>query len=61
MSDDDDDDYDDCCFEDDYDEPIDACDECQCNVYEEEAWYHDGFVFCDQCWWYMTGGTGEMK
>lgn len=38
-------------------EPVASCDECQGDVYEDELWEIDGFIYCDQCAWYIQGGN----
>lgn len=52
-----DDDYDDC-DDDDDNEPIDSCERCGCNVYEDMAHeLADGTLLCDQCdWWLAQAG-----
>lgn len=42
--------------EDDEGEPIGSCDNCDCNLYEDDCWHLDGMQFCNQCYWYATGG-----
>lgn len=37
-------------FEDDVVEAVDSCEECGCNIYEDE-W--DGSGLCDRCLWYI--------
>lgn len=51
------DDYDDFAetIDDEYDdEPIDSCERCSGNVYEDEGHLIGGDWYCDQCAWWMT-------
>lgn len=54
-----DDEYDDQCFEhedDECNESIGSCDECECDLYEDDTYYRGGFQYCGQCYWAICGG-----
>lgn len=45
--------YDDC-DGDEYEEPIGACDACDCDLYEDDCYIVDGDELCGQCYWWRT-------
>lgn len=49
-----DNDYDDGDFDEEYYEPVGSCDNCECDIYEDDV-DEDG-ALCDQCRWSMSGG-----
>lgn len=53
---DDDPECDDLDFEcDDSSEPIGSCDECECDVFEDDVYYVDGEQLCSRCAWVASG------
>ena len=57
MNDDEDYDYSHGDFDDDEgDEPIGCCDECDGNLYEDDCYFLHGLELCGQCYWHATGG-----
>jgi len=57
MSDDYEDDYDDFGEVDDEDnEPIGCCENCECDVWECDGFFIEGCWYCGQCaWWILRG------
>ena len=40
-------------------EPVGSCDECGCDIYEDDI-DEDG-TLCDQCRWHMSGGISTTE
>lgn len=35
-----------------YSESVGSCDNCGCNLYEDDIWYLEEMELCNQCYWF---------
>lgn len=45
---------------DDTDECVGCCDNCECNLYEDDVYFRGPYQFCGQCYWSICGGPSGL-